>query len=311
MLVSVIVCTYSPTMIDHCLECINSIIDQTYDDLEIVCIVDGNREYYDMLKDEIPDGIKLFLNERNLGLLESRNRGVRFSKGEIVAFIDDDAIADKRWVEEFVKIYEGYDALAVGGKLEPLWLTKKPKWFPEEFYWLIGVTYLGFPTELTEVRNTFGSNLSFRKKVFLELGGFNSAMGGIKGKSMMQGGETELCMRLRRRFGRGVIYNPNAVVYHKIFERRTKIGFLIKRAFWQGYSKAIMGRLSESYDGAMKVEKDYFKNLLNIYKKRIKSTIKGSVYESVKVGVSLLLTLSVLFGYISGGIGYGRLCDND
>jgi len=79
--------------------------------------------------------------------------------------------------------------------MEPLWLVKKPVWFPEEFYWLIGVTYAGFPDKI-------GSNLSFRRDVFLSLGGFNVEMGGIKGKRMLQGGETDLCIRMYRKFGK-------------------------------------------------------------------------------------------------------------
>jgi len=299
MLVSVIVCTYSPKMMNHCLDCIESILNQTYDDVEIVCVVDGNRKYYEDLKKVIRNDVRLFVNERNLGLLESRNRGVKLANGDVVAFIDDDAVADKRWVEELVRMYEEHDALAAGGKMKPMWLVKKPKWFPEEFYWLIGVTYAGFPERVCEVRNTFGSNLSFRRDVFIELGGFNVAMGGIKGKRMLQGGETDLCMRLYKKYGRMVVYNPNAVVYHKIFERRTKISFLIKRAFWQGYSKAVMKRLG----GDIREERGYLNYLLlESVPRRIINAIRGneSAVNLAKVGISLILTASVGFGYCLG-----------
>ncbi len=298
MKVSVIVCTYSPKMFEHFTECVESLLKQTFDDIEIVCIVDGNREYFEMINESDLIGeyeIKLFLNEKNLGLLESRNRGAKLANGDIVAFIDDDAIADRRWVEELVKIYEEYDALAVGGRMEPLWLAKKPKWFPEEFYWLIGVNYIGgFPDEIAEVRNTFGSNLSFRRDVFLDLGGFNVRVGGIKGKRMLQGGETELCIRLYKRYGRRVIYNPRAVVYHKIFERRTKLKFLVKRAFLQGVSKAVLEGLERDVSG----ERNFLKFLLtNRVPKRFSEFLKGDLSSLLKLGVMGLLTLSVLTGY--------------
>ncbi len=301
--VSVIVCTYSPNMFEHFIECVESLLKQTYDDIEIVCIVDGNREYFEMIErsDLIREHeVKLFLNDRNLGLLESRNRGAKLASGDIVAFIDDDAIADKRWIEELVKVYEEYDALAVGGRMEPLWLAKKPKWFPEEFYWLIGVNYIGgFPDEITEVRNTFGSNLSFRRDIFLELGGFNVRVGGIKGKRMLQGGETELCERMRRRYRKGVMYNPNAIVYHKIFEKRTKISFLIQRAFWQGYSKAVMKNIV----GKIEEERYFLKYLLvNRTVTRLNNFIKGSMKDLSKLAFIWLFTLLVGAGYA-----YGRL----
>jgi len=303
MKVSVVVCTYSPNMFTHFIECVESLLNQTYKNIEIICIVDGNRGYFEMIKERKGElfkerGIKLLLNSKNLGLLESRNRGARLATGDIIAFIDDDAIAEKNWIKELVKMYR-MGAIAAGGKLLPLWIAKKPRWLPEEFYWLIGATHLGFPEEVTEVRNTFGSNLSFRRDVFLELGGFNTRMGGIKGSKMLQGGETELCERMRRKYGRGVMYNPNAIVYHKIFERRTKICFLVKRAFWQGYSKAVMKSVVKKIDE----EKDFLKYLLiDRTTARLGGFIRGSVEDLSKLAFIWLFTLLVGVGYT-----YGRL----
>ncbi len=301
--VSVVVCTYSSNMLSHFIECVESLINQSYGNVEIICIVDGSKDYYERIRSEYGEffrdnNIKLFLNEENLGLLLSRNRGVELAEGDVVAFIDDDAVADKRWIEELVRMYREYDAIAAGGKLLPLWIAKKPRWFPEEFYWMIGATHLGFPETITEVRNTFGSNLSFRRDAFLSLGGFNVKMGGIKGGKILQGGETELCERMRRKFGKGVMYNPNAVVYHKIFERRVKFGFLVRRAFWQGYSKAVMERVV----GGIGEERGFLRFLLG---ERVAARVKGargSSEEGLKLLVMLLFTLVVGLGYLWGKI---------
>ncbi len=298
MKVSVIVATYSPEMFDHFKECIESLKNQSYHNVEIIAIVDGNEDYYRMIKEKMPD-LNLHLNEKNLGLLYSRNRGVELSNGDVVAFIDDDAIADGKWIEELVRMYEKYDAIATGGKIEPMWMVKKPKWFPEEFYWMIGATHLGFPEEITEVRNTFGSNLSFRRDVFLRLGGFNPEMGGIRGKRMLQAGETELCERMKRRFGKGVMYNPDAVVYHKIFERRVKFSFLVKRAFWQGYSKAVMEGVVKNIHEERFFLKFLIKERTLI---RFKSLIKGEPDEALKLLTFLFFTLLVGAGYSWGRV---------
>jgi len=294
----VVVATYSPQMLEHLGECIESLQNQTYRDVEIICIVDGNEEYYQEIRSEFPD-IDVYLNDRNYGLLYSRNRGTKLSNGDVVAFIDDDAVADKRWIEELVRMYEECDAIASGGKLEPLWIAKKLRWLPEEFYWMIGVTHLGFPEKITEIRNTFGSNLSFRKDVFMELGGFNLGMGGIRGKRMLQGGETELCERMRRKYGKGVMYNPNAVVYHKIFERRVKFGFLVRRAFWQGYSKAVMERIVGEIGDEVEFLKFLIsKGLLN----RIKKIADEPLGELVKIITIMFFTGIVGVGYVFGKI---------
>ncbi len=304
MKVSVVVCTYSPAMLNHFIECVESLINQSYENTEIICIVDGNKDYYERIRSEYGEffwenNIKLFLNEKNLGLLLSRNRGVELAEGDVVAFIDDDAVADERWVEELIRMYEEYDAIAAGGKLMALWIARKPRWFPEEFYWMIGATHLGFPDTVTEVRNTFGSNISFRRDVFLELGGFNPEMGGIKGRRMLQGGETELCERMRKKYGKGVMYNPNAIVYHKIFEGRTRLGFLARRAFWQGYSKAVMERVV----GEVGEERGFLGYLVKSrIPTRLKGMLRGSGGDALKLFAMLLFTALVGVGYFWGRI---------
>ncbi|MFP3910332.1 MAG: glycosyltransferase [Archaeoglobaceae archaeon] len=297
MKVSIILCTYSPAMFDHFKECLESLINQTYPDVEILCIVDGNEEYHHMITDKLSDlvddeKVRLTLNDENLGLTESRNRGVKLANGDVVAFIDDDAVAEPNWLEELVKMYTG-DVVAAGGKLIPIWMEGKPRWFPEEFYWMIGATHLGFPEEITEVRNTFGSNLSFRKEVFLEVGGFNPDFG-VKGKGQLQAEEAELCDRVRKRFDRGVIYNPDAIVHHKIFGKRTKIKFLIKRSFWQGYSKAVMEGSADIGE-----ERKFLKYLLgNRTLSRLGQFFRGSGSDLVKLIFVWLFTFFVGIGYI-------------
>ena len=291
MKVSVVIATYTPNMFEHFKECVESVQNQSYEDVEIVCIVDGNNEYFEKIKAEFPE-IVVHLNEKNYGLLISRNRGVQLSNGHVVAFIDDDAVADENWIEELVKMYKA-GAIAAGGKLLPLWLTKKPRWLPEEFYWMIGATHLGFPETVMEVRNTFGSNLSFRRDVFLELGGFNTKMGGIKGSKMLQGGETELCERMRKTYGKGVMYNPKAVVYHKIFPNRVKFSFLVKRAFWQGYSKALM----ENILGDVSEERSFLRFLTKRGFYHLKNGLKGNRNELEEFFMVFFFTFLVGLGY--------------
>lgn len=287
-----IIATYSQRMFEHFKECVESVQNQSYKNIEIICIVDGSKNYFEKIKDEFPD-LEVYLNEKNYGLLVSRNRGAKLSSGHVIAFIDDDAVADRNWISELIKMYRA-GAIAAGGRLVPLWIVKKPNWLPEEFYWLIGVTHLGFPETVAEVRNTFGSNLSFRRDVFLELGGFNPKMGGIKGSRLLQGGETELCGRMQKRHGKKVMYNPRAIVYHKIFPERVRVRSLTRRAFWQGYSKAVMGEII----GEVGEEKSFLKYLTIRFIERLKGAIKGDYENFLKLTMMFLFTLIVGAGYI-------------
>lgn len=276
MTVSVVVCTYNRQMKPYLTKCIDSLLNQTYP-VEVICIVDGNEPYYYDLLKSLPPAINLYFNLLNQGLSYSRNKGAKKATGDVVAFIDDDAVADREWVEELARCYwDG--AIAVGGKLLPLWSSKKPFWFPEEFYWMIGATHKGFAEKKEEVRNTFGSNLSFRKEVFEALGGFREDTG-MKGGGQLQGAETELCDRMRREYGQGVMYNPNAVVYHNVFSNRLKLGFLLRRAYWQGVSKH---RMSET-GSELGEEKGFLREVLT---------------SPVRVLMLYMFTFMVLMGYV-------------
>ncbi|MEF8938006.1 MAG: glucosyl-dolichyl phosphate glucuronosyltransferase [Halovenus sp.] len=301
MKVSVVICTYSEEMYEHFVDCFESIQHQTYDDVEIVVIVDGNEPLYERIDGaygDLPD-VTIDCNDENLGLSGSRNNALEHVTGDVVALIDDDAVADERWIEELVSVYEQRDAIAVGGKMTPIWVAGKPDFLPEEFYWLVGVTHRGFAEPGEEVRNTFGSNISFRTHVLEELGGFETQVG-RQGEKNLQAHETEFCARMREEYGRGVIYNPDAEVGHKVFEFRTDIEWLLERAFWQGYSKRAMETLVSADSSAE--ESDFLRQLLvEFVPDRLRSMLSApSTTKAEQFGTLVLLTGTVGAGYLYG-----------
>jgi glycosyltransferase involved in cell wall biosynthesis len=301
MKVSVVLCTYSLDVYDHFREAADSILDQTYEDVELVVVVDGTDGVFERVRDEYggTDGVVIHCNDENLGLLKSRNKGAELASGDVVAFTDDDAVADEDWIAELVETYETRDALAAGGKMTPAWVAGKPTFLPSEFYWLVGVTHRGFADGPGEVRNTFGANLSFRRDVFLELDGFDPNIGGRKGDKNLQGGETELAARLRREYGEGVWYNPDAEVAHKVFEYRTDPVWLLKRAFWQGYSKRAMETLvPDSTDE----ESEFLGQLLFRF---VPDRSKRAVAEPSAAQALQALSLVVFTGVVGMGYLYG------
>lgn len=289
-LVSVIVCAHRTDRLQDLLDAISSLKAQSYSRIEIITVIDGNPELYEKAKSIAEDSrVQVVQNERNLGLSESRNRGLSIANGDIIAFFDDDAIAETNWVEELVRTYLDRDAIAAGGCILPLWLAGEPRCLPEEFYWLIGATHKGFPEEVGEVRNTFGSNLSFRSDVLRALGGFRGEMG-VKAKGQLQSEETEICDRMKDKFGKGVIYNNKAIVHHKVFPERLRWRFLLGRAFWQGYSKRVMKEMGHS----LAVEGKFLRTLQNGIVGRVKS---GSITKYCQLAVLLALTSAVGLGY--------------
>jgi glycosyltransferase involved in cell wall biosynthesis len=302
MRVSVVLCTYDEASFGRFRDAADSVLAQSHP-TELVVVVDGTPALAERVRETYGshDDVLIHLNDENRGLLESRNTGAELAAGDVVAFLDDDARAHPEWVERLVAAYEREDALAVGGRMMPEWVAAKPSFLPEEFYWLVGVTHRGFgpggdEQAEGEVRNTFGSNLSFRREAFTSLGGFDPAIGGRKGDRNLQGGETELCARLREEYGEGVYYTPAAEVAHKVFDYRTDPRWLADRAFWQGYSKRAMEGLVPDSTGE---ESAFLQRLLTEF---VPGRLRGLFREPT--GEKVLQLFSLLAFTVLVGLGY-------
>ncbi len=106
-LVSVIILNWNGE--DYIGECVDSVIDQTYPETEII-VVDNNSEdsSVEILKSKHLSHITLVENSENLGYAGGNNIGIKRSDGEYIALLNDDALADKNWISELVsRIKEG------------------------------------------------------------------------------------------------------------------------------------------------------------------------------------------------------------
>lgn len=304
MKVSVVVCTYSRERYEDFVEAVESVLEQTYDSLEIVLVVDGNESVYELVQSDFGDRdeVVTHCNNENRGVSYSRTRGAELASGDVVAFIDDDAIAEPDWVATLVSVYEETTAIAVGGRMTGEWLAGIPWYLPEEFYWLVGVTHQGFAEDGAEVRNTFESNISFRREVFLELGGFDPELGPTATTYSHSEG-AEIGARLQAEYGRGVVYEPDAVVRHKVFDYRIEPKWLLQRAFEQGQSKWAMSRRPTSSSGA---EVGYLQTLLG---EHVPRRIRQFLESPSRNDLGQLLMCFVYTGCVGAGYALGAARD--
>src|SRR5438309_304846 len=77
------------------------------------------------------------------GLSSARNAAVARSRGEYIAFIDDDAVAHDEWLINLVSAFADRTVIGAGGHAHPLWAEPPPAWFPPEFLWVVGCSYTG------------------------------------------------------------------------------------------------------------------------------------------------------------------------
>ena len=109
-------------------ECLDSVLQQSLKDIEIVCVDDCSTDNSSFLLKKYAESdirIRLFYNERNRDLSFTRNRGLKESCGEYVFFLDsDDALYDNEVLKELYIIAEQDDAELVSGRTV--------NWFPDE-----------------------------------------------------------------------------------------------------------------------------------------------------------------------------------
>ena len=281
-------------------DCVESVLAQNYEPLQVVIVVDGNPKVFERIKKDFGDHRDLVLhnNDENRGISYSRTKGAKIASGEIVAMIDDDAVAEPNWISELVAVYKSTDAVAVGGHVAPNWVSGKPEFFPEEFYWLVGCNERGFGEHMDELRNTYGSNISYKRDVFLEVGGYDENTG-RKGDRHIQAHEAPVCVRIRKLTGKGVIYTTEAVVHHRLFDYRGEFRWLVLRSFWQGYSKRIMDQILPETKSH---KNGYLKKLLLVF---VPHRLASLVREPSTVEIKQLFSIFIFTAAVGCGYLYG------
>ncbi|MBK8050876.1 MAG: glycosyltransferase family 2 protein [Anaerolineales bacterium] len=82
--------------------------------------------------------------EPMLGLSYARNRAAQLAAGEIIAYLDDDAVADTGWLAGLLAAYAAFpDAWAVGGPVQLLWRLARPSWLGDDLLPMLSQLDLG------------------------------------------------------------------------------------------------------------------------------------------------------------------------
>ena len=239
--VSVIVTTYLMDRWDWLRECVESAQAQTTPALEIIVVVDHNQELLDRINRELPDVVAVpNIGER--GVSGGRNSGVKASRGEVVAFLDDDAVVTPEWLETLLGHIVKPGVVGVGCYSDGLWENPCPAWFPPEFSWTIGVSYSGLPKQPTAVRNVWTCAMLVKRSAFEVVDGFREDFGKIGNRSLPE--DTDLCLRIAAVQENAIwMWDPAKVMKHRVPAGRATFGYLLSRCFLQGWGKAAMARM--------------------------------------------------------------------
>lgn len=242
-MIAVVICAFTEARWDWLLEAIDSVIGQTSPAAEIIVVIDHNERLRERLE-AAGTSARVIPNSETRGLSGARNTGTRAASADVVAFLDDDAAAFPDWLEHLIRPYAMPDIVGVGGRIDPVWATGRPAWWPPEFDWVVGCTYRGVPETAADVRNPLGANMSFRRSAILDAGGFDTGTGRGRGRPL-GGEETELSIRITQDVaGTRIRHEPAARVLHHVPARRSTFRYFVERCYAEGLSKARVARLS-------------------------------------------------------------------
>jgi glucosyl-dolichyl phosphate glucuronosyltransferase len=272
---------------------VESVLRQTVAPLEVVVVVDHNEGLQRRVAERWQQ-VRVLSNRFSPGASGARNTGAFDVDAEIIAFLDDDAVAGPSWLERLLEPFDDQTVVGVGGGVDPAWETGRPRWFPDEFFWLVGATDPQGPDAVQEVRNVWAENMAVRRSRFQAVGGFRLDFGKVGSRSSPE--DTDLCIRMTRDGGRWLLV-PEARASHHVPVRRSTFGFFVRRSFYEGEGKAALRGLSPP--GALGMERDYASKVLPA---AVLRAIRASWRE--KAAAPALTSGAILAGAAAAGAGY-------
>ncbi len=235
-----VICAYTLARWDQLVLSVESVLRQDPEH-ETILVVDHNEPLMLRARERWPD-LTVIRNVGRRGLSSARNSALAVTGADVVAFLDDDAWADERWLEHLVTPFEDDRVVATGGRALPIWPGATPAVLPPELLWIVGCSYRGLPEQDAEVRNVMGCSMAYRAEPLRELGGFNPDTGRV-GRLPIGCEETEVCIRLRAADASRVIrYIPDSVVHHHVSPDRVRMRYVVHRSWCEGVSKAAISR---------------------------------------------------------------------
>jgi glucosyl-dolichyl phosphate glucuronosyltransferase len=323
---SVVICAFTEERWDDVHAAVESVRRQRHAPHEIIVSVDHNPDLYARLKASLPDAV-VVENRHGRGLSGGKNTGFELATGDIVAYLDDDAVAAPGWLTALAAGYTGRDVMGVGGRTLPLWpgspssaelardraalvaelaaapaaAGRRPRWFPAEFDWTVGCTYRGMTPG--PVRNLMGGNCSFRAEAFEIAGGFTTGIGRSFGKRPLGCEETEFCIRLGGRCPDSVLlFDDRAVIWHRVPAARARFAYLRSRCYAEGLSKALVTRSVGAAEGLASERAHVLKTLPRGVLRGLAAAGRGDVGGLGRAG-AIVTGLSVTaWGYLIGSL---------
>lgn len=241
-MISVIICTYNRDK--YIYNVLKSVADNDYprDRYEIVLVnnnsTDNTESECKRFQTDYPDICFRYFVETQQGLSYARNCGIQNSNGDLLVYVDDDALVNPEYLQTYADFFvRNAHAVAAGGPIIPEYETQEPSWMSHYTRQLVtGKLYLG-EKEREFPRGSYpgGGNSCYRKSVFDKIGLFNVELG-RKGNSLIGAEEKDLYDKMTTQ-GMKFFYLPTAILYHLIPEKKLTQDYFDRLTYGIGVSE--------------------------------------------------------------------------
>jgi len=221
MILSIVICSYNrASYISYALD---SLYHQSagLHNFEAIIVdnnsTDNTSDVFKNWRASHTNGSFTYLTETKQGASFARNTGAAQAKGQWLCFMDDDAIANKDYVENIIKHIETKpDAIGFGGRIIPKYIPSEPKWMSYYVSSLVGnFDYAPTACAFENGKYPIESNMIVKKTVYDSFGGFNTNLPGVVGTLRIGGEGKELFYKILA-LGHTIYYDPSICVQHVV-----------------------------------------------------------------------------------------------
>ncbi len=270
MKLSVIICTYNRDQ--YIYNILKSIAENDFpvEKFEIILVnnnsTDNTEAECNRFRTGFPQPAFHYFVEKEQGLSYARNRGIKEATGDILLYVDDDAIVEKGYLQAYYTFFKQHaSAMAAGGPVIPKYETEEPKWMSRFTRPLItSCIYKGKNiSEFKRGEYPIGANSAFRKEVFEKTGLFNVDLG-RKGDNLMGAEEKDIFDKMHSA-GLKYYYLPGAVLYHLISGTRLTKGYFNRLTYSVGKSERMRTLAISKWKYAKRIVLEGVKWMVSIF----------------------------------------------
>ncbi|MEI6265348.1 MAG: glycosyltransferase [Sphingobacteriia bacterium] len=217
--ISIVICTYNRA--NYIGEAMNSLYNQSLpkDQFEVIIVDNNSTDQTESVCNAFitthTDSHFYYLKELKQGASFARNTGAAIANAPLLCFMDDDAVANKDYLERIISFFSTHkDAGGLGGRIIPRYIPSEPVWMSHFVSSLVGnFDYSKQITVFSPNKYPLESNMIIRKIDFDAVNGFNTALPGVKGTLRIGGEGKEFFLKLKA-LGRIIYYDPSVIVEH-------------------------------------------------------------------------------------------------